>query len=79
VEGTKRAALWTTDNIKVDRQGMGKRILDFAQDRDRWQELGSFLMKFRFFRVRRITCLAGKMSIADITCNERPQGFEGGV
>jgi len=46
VEGIKRAGLLATDNIKVDLQGTGKRILNFAQDRGRWWKLQNLLMKF---------------------------------
>jgi len=48
VEGIKRAGICATDNIKVDLQGIGKRILDFAEDRDRRWGLRNLLMKFRF-------------------------------
>jgi len=47
VEGIKRAGLLATDNIKVDLQGIGKRILNFAQDRGRWWKFQNLLMKFR--------------------------------
>jgi hypothetical protein len=39
VEGITRTWVWTKDNIEVDLQEIGKRILDFVQDKDRWHDL----------------------------------------
>jgi len=47
VEGIKRAGLLATDNIKVDLQGIEKRILSFVQDRGRCWKLQNLMMKFR--------------------------------
>jgi len=35
MEGKKRACGWAMDNIKLDLHGIGKRILDLDQYRDR--------------------------------------------
>ena len=46
VEGIKRAGLLATDNIKVDLQGIEKRILSFVQDRGRCWKLQNLMIRF---------------------------------
>ena len=39
VEGRKREWMWAKNNIEMDLEEIGLRILDVAEDRDRWVTL----------------------------------------